>query len=167
MLRLLFDCLLWGLGFERRSAATSSGFGSDDLVANRRRTWPEAAIRLLGSLLFIPAAGINLSLLVPLPVRHDQTVREWLTGGDLPLITSASIAWCALMICRPSLPMDRPAISTGLWSLAAYLPFFLVGNLTSVPFEAMLWQAGGVGAVMAYGLFRDIRREMQADKGNP
>jgi hypothetical protein len=165
MLRLLFDCLLWGLGFERRSAATSSGFDGDDLVAIRRRTLPEAAVRLLGSLLFIPTAGINLSLLVPLGVPRDGLINEWLTGGDFPLITGSSIAWCILMLARPSLPMDRPAIATGLWSLAAYLPFFLVGNLTAVPFEAMLWQCTAVGAVLAYGLFRDIRREMHADNG--
>lgn len=167
MLRLLFDCLLWGLGFERRSAATSSGFGGDDLAASRRRTLPEAILRFCGSLAFITAAGINLSQLVPLAVPRDPWFSEQLTGGDVPLIAAASIAWCALMIGRPSLPMDRTAIATGLWTLSGYLPFFLVGNLTAVPFEAMLWQAGGVGAVMAYGLFRDIWREMQADKGNP
>ena len=165
MLRFLFECILWGLGFERRNAPTSSGFGGDDLVASRRRTIPEAVIRFCGSLAFITAAGINLGQLVPLAVQRDPWLSELLTGGDLPLIAVASLAWCALMIVRPSLPMDRTAIATGLWSLSAYLPFFLVGNLTAIPAEAMLWQCLAVGGVLAYGLFRDIRREIRADGG--
>lgn len=164
MFRLLFACILWGLGFERKGQPTASGFGGDDLVAVRPRTWPEAAIRLLSSLLFIPAAGINLSLLLPLPFPRDPWVSDLLMGGDVPLVTAASLAWCALMIGRPSLPMDRPAIATGLWSLAGYLPYFLVGNLTAIPLEAMLWQFAAVGAVLSYGLFRDIRREIRAEK---
>lgn len=164
MLRLLFDCLLWGLGFERRAVETSSGFGGDDLAASRRRTMPEAIIRFCGSLAFITAAGINLSQLVPLAVPRDPWFSEQLTGGDVPLIAAASIAWCALMIGRPSLPMDRTAIATGLWTLGGYLPFFLIGNLTAVPLEAMLWQSAAVGGVLTYGLFRDIRREIRGEK---
>lgn len=163
MFRFLFDCALWGLGFERRETQTSSGFGGDDLTASRRRTIPEAIIRFCGSLAFITAAGINLAQLVPLAVERDPWFSDQLTGGDVPLIAGPSLAWCALMIVRPSLPMDRTAIATGLWTLSGYLPFFLIGNLTAVPIEAMLWQCAAVGGVLAYGLFRDIRREIRAE----
>jgi hypothetical protein len=56
--------------------------------------------------------------------------------------------------------MDSTAISTALWSFAGYLPYFLIGNILDLPLETLLWQAGAVGGLIAYGLFRDIRREI-------
>ena len=46
MIRFLFDCLLWGLGFERRDQDSSTGFDGEHLIPTRRRTATEAAIRV-------------------------------------------------------------------------------------------------------------------------
>jgi hypothetical protein len=61
--------------------------------------------------------------------------------------------------------MDAEAIGTGLWTFA---PFASIGlwsvigflQLDLIPYHSLLWQAGGVGAMIAYGLTRDISREM-------
>lgn len=152
MIRFLLGCLLWGLGFERRSEATSSGFGGEQLAPTRPRTALEAAIRVIGSTLFLLALGAQF-------LGEDL---GWLHAPHLHLLAIGSATWCLLMFCRPSLPMDSTAISTALWSFAGYLPYFLSGNLFAVPVLTLLTQAGVVGGVVAYGLFRDIRREIKA-----
>ena len=154
MIRFLFECFLWGVGFQPRGAATSSGFGSEHLIPTRERTSLEAVIRALSSILFLLAI---LSQFVP-------TELSFLTSPELHLLASGGAAWALLMIFRPSVPMDSTAISTGLWSFAGYLPFFLLGNLFDLPLASLLGQAGLVTAVMAYGLYRDIRREIHAER---
>jgi hypothetical protein len=156
MIRFLLGCLLWGLGFERRAEATSSGFGGEQLMPTRPRTGFEAAIRVISSTLFLLALGAQF-------LGEDL---GWLHAPHLHVLAAGGTAWCLLTICRPSLPMDSTAISTALWSFAGYLPYFLIGNLfIAVPFPTLLAQAGIVGGVVAYGLFRDIRREIIAEKG--
>jgi len=154
MIRFLFTCLLWGVGIQPRQAATSSGFGGDQLIPTREPSGLEAAIRALSSTLFLLAI---ISQFFPAEL-------SFLTSPQLHLLASGGAAWVLLMVFRTSIPMDSTAISTGLWSFAGYLPFFLLGNLFDLPLATLLGQAGLVAAVMAYGLFRDIRREIRADK---
>lgn len=154
MIRLLFSCLLWGLGYPPRSAGTSSGFGSDQLIPTRERNGLEAAIRILSSGLFL------LAIVAQLPTVEFG----FLTSPELHLLALASAAWGLLMIFRPSVPMDGTAIGTALWSFAGYLPYFLIGNLFDLPLTTFLWQGGAVGGLVIYGLFRDIRREIGAGK---
>ena len=160
MIRFLFDCLLWGLGCQPRSVGTSSGFGSDQLIPTRERNAFEAAIRILSSLLFLLAAVTQL-----------PTIElGFLTEPQLHLLALASAAWGLQILLRPSIPMDSTAISTALWSFAGYFPFFLLGNLS--PFfdkdptnlYTLIGQGGAVGALITYGLFRDIRREIRTEK---
>ncbi len=150
MIRFLLDCMLWGLGSQPRGAETSSGFGSDQLVPTRERNVIEATIRILSSLLFLLAIFAQF-------LPEDLS---FLTTPQLHLLALASAAWGLQMILRPSVPMDSTAISTALWSFAGYLPYFLIGNILDLPLETLLWQAGAVGGLIAYGLFRDIRREI-------
>ena len=152
MIRFLLNCLLWGVGYHAPQPATSSGFGGDQLVPTRDRSAAEAVIRASSSLLFVWAI---LAQFLPSP--------DLLAKPEWHLLAVTGTAWCLLMLCRPSLPMDGTAISTALWSFAGYLPYFLIGNLTDVPLTTLLAQAGGVGALVAYGLFRDIRREIKAE----
>lgn len=154
MIRFLLGCLLWGLGFERRAEATSSGFGGEQLTPTRPRTGLEAAIRVISSTLFLLALCAQFL---------DEELR-WLHAQHLHLLATGSALWCVAMFCRPSLPMDSTAISTALWSFAGYLPYFLIGNLFAVPIATLLAQAAIVGGAVAYGLFRDIRREIKAGK---
>lgn len=157
MIRFLLDCLLWGLGCQPRSTGTSSGFGSDQLIPSRERNAFEAAIRILSSVLFL------LALVTQLPTIEIG----FLTEPQLHLLAVASAAWGLLMLLRPSVPMDSTAISTALWTFAGYFPFFLLGNLS--PFfdqdptglHTLIVQGGVVGALIVYGLFRDIRREIR------
>jgi hypothetical protein len=159
MIRFLLDCMLWGLGSQPRGAETSSGFGSDQLIPTRERNALEAAIRLLSSLLFLLAIFAQF-----LP---DELAL--LTAPQLHLLALASAAWGLQMILRPSVPMDSTAISTALWSFAGYFPFFLLGNLS--PFfdkdptnlYTLIGQGGMVGALVVYGLSRDIIRESRAE----
>jgi hypothetical protein len=150
MIRFLFDCLLWGLGSQPRGAETSSGFGSDQLIPKRERNGIEAAIRILSSGLFL------LVIFAQLPTVELGL----LTAPQLHLLALASAVWGLQMILRPSVPMDSTAISTALWSFAGYLPYFLIGNILDLPLVTFLWQAGAVGGLITYGLFRDIRREI-------
>jgi len=159
MIRFLLDCMLWGLGSQPRGAETSSGFGSDQLIPTRELNALEAAIRLLSSLLFLLAIFAQF-----LP---DELAL--LTAPQLHLLALASAAWGLQMILRPSVPMDSTAISTALWSFAGYFPFFLLGNLS--PFfdkdptnlYTLIGQGGAVGALVVYGLSRDIIRESRAE----
>jgi hypothetical protein len=150
MIPLLVGCLLWGLGYSPRSAGTSSGFGSDQLIPTRERNGIEAAIRIVSSGFFL------LAIVAQLPTVE----LGFLTAPQLHLLALASAAWGLQMLLRPSIPMDSTAISTALWSFAGYLPYFLTGNILDLPLETLLWQAGAVGGLIAYGLFRDIRREI-------
>lgn len=160
MIRFLFDCMLWGLGSQPRGAETSSGFGSEQLIPTRERNAVEAAIRILGSGLFVMAIFAQF-----LPEELG-----FLTAPQLHLLALASAAWGLQMILRPSVPMDSTAISTALWSFAGYFPFFLLGNLS--PFfdkdptnlHTLIGQGGAVGMLVVYGLFRDIRREIRVEK---
>ncbi|PAZ06049.1 MAG: hypothetical protein CAK86_02935 [Opitutia bacterium AMD-G1] len=149
MIRFLLGCLLWGLGFERNDPATSSGFHTEQLVPTRPRTSLEAAIRFLSSTLFLLAL-IAQFLSEDLDWRH--------------VLAAPGAAWCLLMLCRPSLPMDSTAIGTALLGFAGYLPYLLIGNLYALPVATLLAQAGLVGGLASYGLFRDIRREIKAEK---
>jgi len=138
---------------------SSTGFGSDQLVPTRERTGLEATIRILSSLLFLLALCAQF-----LP---DEI--SFLTAPQFHLLAFASAAWALLMLLIPSLPMDSTAISTALWTFAGYLPFFLLGNLSplldpdSSNLTTLVGQGFGVGALVVFGILRDIRRESRAD----
>lgn len=159
MIRFLLGCLLWGLGWQPRDAVSSTGFGSDQLVPTRERTGLEATIRILSSLLFLLALCAQF-----LP---DEI--SFLTAPQFHLLAFASAAWALLMLLTPPLPMDSTAISTALWTFAGYLPFFLLGNLSplldpdSSNLTTLVGQGFGVGALVVFGILRDIRRESRAD----
>jgi hypothetical protein len=161
MIRFLFDSLLWGLGCERRDQTSSTGFDGEHLIPTRQRSGLEAAIRALSSLIFVLAFAVNVAGFTS---GASPEYAMFLTEGGCPALAWASLAWCLLMLCRPSLQMDSTSIGTGLWSFAGYLPYLLLGNLFAVPVSILLAQAGVVGGLISYGLFRDIRREMKADK---
>jgi len=163
MIRFLFDCLLWGLGFERRDQASSTGFDGEHLIPTRRRTATEGAIRVLSSLIFVLAFAVNAAGFI-LPTGAAPEVSAFLAEGDFPALAWAGAAWCLLMLCRPSLPMDSTAISTGLWCFAGYLPYFVIGNLLAIPLPTLFAEACVAGLIGGYGLFRDIRREIRAEK---
>lgn len=154
MIRFLLGCLLWGLGYRAPQAATSSGFGADQLVPSRERSGPEAVIRALSSVLFVWAI---VAQFLPSP--------DLLASSPFHLLALTGALWSLLTILRPSLPMDSAAIGTALWSFAGYLPYFLLGNLTDIPVTTLLTQAGLVGALATYGIIRDIRRDIRAEKG--
>jgi len=152
--QLFFLCLLWGLGLQGPATKGASGFGTDDLVVKRKLTVFERALKVTCTGLFI------LSTLANFTSPFDflfETESYWCA---LP-----SAAWVLFMLLRPSVPMDAEAIATGLWTFA---PFVSVGlwlvigflQLDLIPYHSLLWQAGGVGAMIAYGLTRDISREM-------
>ena len=159
MIRFLLGCLLWGLGWQPRGAVSSSGFSSDHLVPTRERTGLEATIRILSSLLFLLALCAQF-----LP---DEI--SFLTEPQFHLLAFTSAAWALLMLLTPSLPMDSTAISTALWTFAGYLPFFLLGNLSpfieqdSSNLLTLIGQGGAIGALVVYGILRDIRRESRAE----
>ena len=150
MIRFLVGCLLWGLGYSPRSAGTSSGFGSDQLIPKRERNGIEAGIRILSSGLFLLAVF----------AQFPTVELGLLSAPQFHLLALAGAAWGLQMLLRPSIPMDSTAISTALWSFAGHLPYFLIGNILDLPLATLLWQAGAVGGLIAYGLLRDIRREI-------
>ena len=159
MIRFLLGCLLWGLGWQPRGAVSSSGFSSDHLVPTRERTGLEATIRILSSLLFLLALCAQF-----LP---DEI--SFLTEPQFHLLAFTSAAWALLMLLTPSLPMDSTAISTALWTFAGYLPFFLLSNVSpfieqdSSNLLTLIGQGGAIGALVVYGILRDIRRESRAE----
>jgi FtsH-binding integral membrane protein len=152
--QIFFLCLLWGLGLQGPAAKGASGFGEDELVRKRELTAFERILKATCTGLFI------LSTLANFTSPFDflfETESYWCA---LP-----SAAWILFMLFRRSVPMDAEAIGTGLWTFA---PFVSVGlwlvigflQLDPIPYHSLLWQACGVGAMIAYGLTRDISREM-------
>jgi hypothetical protein len=153
-IQLFFLCLLWGLGLQGPATKGASGFGEDELVRKRELTAFERILKATCTGLFI------LSTLANFTAPFDflfETESYWCA---LP-----SAAWILFMLFRRSVPMDAEAIGTGLWTFA---PFASIGlwsvigflQLDLIPYHSLLWQAGGVGAMIAYGLTRDISREM-------
>jgi len=153
-IQIFFLCLLWGLGLQGPAPKGASGFGTDELVDKRKLTVFERSLKATCTGLFI------LSTLANFTSPFDflfETESYWCA---LP-----SAAWILFMLFRRSVPMDAEAIGTGLWTFA---PFVSVGlwlvigflQLDLIPYHSLLWQAGGVGAMIAYGLTRDISREM-------
>ncbi len=153
-IQVFFLCLLWGLGLQGPATKGVSGFGEDELVRKRELTAFERILKATCTGLFI------LSTLTNFTSPFDflfETESYWCA---LP-----SAAWIVFMLFRRSVPMDAEAIGTGLWTFAPFVSVglwsvsgFLQPNL--IPYHSLLWQAGGVGVIIAYGLFRDISREM-------
>lgn len=153
-IQVFFLCLLWGLGLQGPATKGASGFGEDELVHKRELTTFERILKATCTGLFI------LSTLANFTSPFDflfETESYWCA---LP-----SAAWILFMLFRRSVPMDAEAIGTGLWTFA---PFVSIGlwsvsgflQLDLIPYHSLLWQAGGVGVMIAYGLTRDITREM-------
>jgi hypothetical protein len=71
------------------------------------------------------------------------------------------------MLLRHWTPMDAESIGVGLWTLSpavAIASDLGVGfvRLDLIPLQSLLWQAGAVVAMIAFGLIRDLVREMNA-----
>jgi FtsH-binding integral membrane protein len=152
--QIFFLCLLWGLGLQGSATKGASGFGEDELVRKRELTAFERILKATCTGLFILSTLANFS--APFDFLFE-TESYWCA---LP-----SAAWILFMLFRRSVPMDAEAIGTGLWTFA---PFVSIGlwsvsgflQLDLIPYHSLLWQAVGVGAMIAYGLTRDISREM-------
>lgn len=153
-IQTFFLCLLWCLGLQGPATKGASGFGEDELVRKRELTAFERSLKATCTGLFI------LSTLANFTSPFDflfETESYW--------CAVPSAAWILFMLFRRSVPMDAEAIGTGLWTFA---PFVSVGlwlvigfvQLDLIPYHSLLWQAGGVGVIIAYGLFREISREM-------
>ena len=153
-IQMFFRCLLWCLGLQGPALKGASGFGEDELVKKRELTTFERSLKATCTGLFIIATLANFTS----PFDFLFETESYWCG--LP-----SAAWILFMLFRRSVPMDAEAIATGLWTFAPFASFglwFVIGflNLGLLPYHSLLWQAGGVGVIIAYGLFRDISREM-------
>ncbi len=151
MTKLILHWLGWSLGWNDSSPATRSGFGSEQLVPSRERTSGEALIRILSTVLFLAVIG--------------SSITDWLNplvAPDHYWLAIPAALWALQTFFRPSLPMDGNAISTGLWCFAPYLPFFFI-DPTTTPLFSLLWQMGGFACLLAFGLIRDLRREIGTD----
>jgi hypothetical protein len=154
ILQIFFRCLLWCLGLQGPAPKGESGFGTDELVKNRELTTFERSLKATCTGLFIIATLSNFT-----------SPFDFLFATESYWCVLPSAAWVLFMLLRPSVPMDAEAIATGLWTFAPFVSFglwFAIGflNLELLPYHSLLWQAGGVGAVIAFGLTRDISREM-------
>lgn len=153
ILKASFKLFLWCLGLQGTPDKGSSGFGGDDLIRTRTLSASERAIKAASTALFV--AAIAWKFVGPIGFLFDQD------GYWLALPTAA---WVALIFVRRSLPMDAEAIGTGLWTLApfyCFALFFTLGVLRlDLPWSSLLWQAGALAVTIAYGLIRDISKEM-------
>jgi hypothetical protein len=153
-IRLFLNCMLWCLGLQGPAPKGASGFGEDELVKKRELTTFERSLKATCTGLFIMASFSNFDLSF-----------NFLFQSDTYWCAIPSAAWIVFMLSQKSIPMDAEAISTGLWTFAPYVAFLLwfvivPFNFERIPYHSLLWQALGVGAIIAYGLFRDISKEM-------
>jgi hypothetical protein len=152
-LPVIFKAFLWCLGLQSAPDKGSSGFGGDDLVRKRPLSGPERAIKVASTTLFVAAI-----------VWHFADFLDFLFEPDSYWVAIPTAAWVVLVFVRRSLPMDAEAIGTGLWTFAPFVCFalfYVLGLIhLSLPWTALLWQAGGVAIAIAYGLIRDISKEM-------
>lgn len=151
MFRLLLSCTLWSLGVNNPPSANASGFGEEQLAPARPRNGLERTISVLSTVLFLTGILQTFLELESLAFVHAP--------GSIVCVIPACL-WGLQTIARPSLPMDRTAIAVGLWTFAPYFPLFLLGAFTLIPLVPLLWQMGGVLLLFAYGLVRDVRRQM-------
>lgn len=154
ILKASFKLFLWCLGLQGSPDKGSSGFGGDDLIRKRTLSATERAIKAASTALFV--AAIVWKFAGPIGFLFDK---------DAYWVALPTAAWVALIFVRRSLPMDAEAIGTGLWTLApfyCFALFFAIGVLhLDLPWSSLLWQAGAVTVTTAYGLFRDISKEIK------
>jgi hypothetical protein len=149
----IFKAFLWCLGLSSSPDKGSSGFGGDDLISKRPLSVAERAIKVSSTALFVAAM-----------VWHFTDLLDFLFAPDSYWAALPAGAWVLLVFLRRHLPMDAEAIGTGLWTFApfvCFVLFYVLGLIhLDLPWKSLLWQAGGVGLTIAYGLIRDISKEM-------
>lgn len=155
-IRWFLPCLLWCIGFKTPAPKGPSGFGAEELTEKRELSAFERALKATCTGMFILA---SLSLFTEALDFLFETDAYWCA---LP-----SAAWIIFMLFHRSVPMDAEAIGTGLWTFAPFVSiglWLLIGffKFGLIPVHSLLWQALGVGATIAYGLFRDVSQEMNA-----
>ena len=133
---------------------STTGFGVDDLAPRRAPLLFERGLKAFCSLLFLVTSVVYVFRWWP-----------WLLNADSYWCALPTAAWVLFMLLRHETPMDAESIGVGLWTLSPFIAIaFEAGSgfvrLDLIPYHSLLWQAGGVGAMIAYGLTRDISREM-------
>lgn len=151
--KAIWRLILWGMGIDQ-STRGSSGFVGDDLVAKRTLTRFERWLKAFCTLLFLAV--------LPAYLLGDASS---LLSPDSYWCALPSAAWVAFMLIRRTTPMDGEAIGTGLWTFSPYVGiacWLVIGfiRLDHLPYRSLLWQAGALAVTIAYGLIRDISREM-------
>jgi hypothetical protein len=154
-IRWFFPCLLWCVGLQGPATKGASGFGEDELIDKRELTPFERALKATCTGLFVVASISNFTEVFDFLF---ETTSYWCA---LP-----SVAWILFMLFRRSVPMDAEAIGTGLWTFAPFVSFLLwllIGfiRFDLIPYDCLIWQVVGVGAMIAYGIFRDISKEIK------
>ena len=152
-IRWFFPCLLWCVGLQGPATKGASGFGEDELIDKRELTPFERALKATCTGLFVVASISNFTEVFDFLF---ETTSYWCV---LP-----SVAWILFMLFRRSVPMDAEAIGTGLWTFAPFVSFLLwllIGfiRFDLIPYDCLIWQVVGVGAMIASGIFRDISKE--------
>lgn len=143
---------LWLLGFDPWSEKGPSGFGGEDLVAERTPTGFERGLRIACT-----------AILITTCLTYAIAELASLIGDGSYWIAAPSLVWAGYMLFHRSIPMDRQAIGLGFMTFSPYYAwamFFAIGVHLNLSFDPLLWQLVTVGGAIAYGLFRDISKEM-------
>ncbi len=150
MFNLLRTLLAWSLGLRLDSGSSSTGLGGEQLLPRRADTLLERLLKVACTGLFFAAGYASFGGNV-----------GGLFGTESYYSTIPACAWIIFMLYRRDLAMDGGAIGIGLWTFAPYIALNLLGAFDLVPLHALLAQAVAVGAVISYGLYRDISKEMK------
>lgn len=150
--------LRWALGFPSEPrAAGSHGFSSETLLPERSRTLAERAIALITSSSVLWTL-LSRFLDTPFPARVATVV-----------LAAGGIAWGIRMLLPGRPPMDRTALSLGLYTVAPWLTAFIFGSKVATDDVVLggFWRhLAGLVLVAAIGLAIDIRREIR-EKDKP
>mgnify|MGYP000034059869 CR=1 FL=1 len=135
---------------------STTGFSIDDLAQRRAPLLFERALK----------AACSLLLLI-VSVLYVFRWGSWLLNADSYWCALPTAVWILFMLLRYWTPMDAESIGVGLWTLSpavAIASDLGVGfvRLDLIPLQSLLWQAGAVVAMIAFGLIRDLLREMNA-----
>ena len=150
-LKFIFWCT--GVELVPRPASTT-GFDIDDLAPRRAPLLFERSLKAFCSLLFLITSVVYVFRWWP-----------WLLNTDSYWCALPSAAWVLFMLLRHETPMDAEAIGVGLWTLSPFIAIaFEAGGgfvrLDLMPLQSLLWQAVAIGVMIAWGLIRDLVREM-------
>lgn len=134
----------------------STGFGIDELTTRRVPLPFERALKACSSLLFLVVT-----------VTYLFHYGSWLLNADSYWCALPTAAWILFMLLRFRTPMDAESIGVGLWTLSPAVAIASANvdrsiRIDLIPWQSLLWQAVAVVATIAFGLIRDLIREMNA-----